>query len=168
MSGKGFGRNYPKGRISGEDDGETAVAIAYDPENDRIIIRYAQPMKWVGLDAENAAQMIGLLHKHLQKMQIPIGAIQQSMIDGGAFSNQALTAAATTLVGASQQVNMPMMVRVFPEGSRGLAPGQSQHSTETKPHEDCLGIAIGVACSPDEAQELLELIDQWDSKRSKG
>lgn len=167
MSGKGFRRNYPKGRISGDDNGETRVGIAYDPKNDLIIIKYSEPTEWIGLDAESAAQLIVVLHNHLQKMQIPADAIQRSMITGGAFSNQALTAAATTLIGGSKQVGMPMMVRCLAEETSGLAPGQSRYAGEAKPNPGCLGIAIGVECNDEEARELIALIDEWDAKRKQ-
>ncbi len=44
-------REWPEGRINGEDDGATAYAIAADRSRNVILIRFPKPMDWIGPEA---------------------------------------------------------------------------------------------------------------------
>lgn len=50
-------RKWPQGRIEGEDDGETAFAIAADPRNKIVRIQFSKPMHWLGLGEVEARQL---------------------------------------------------------------------------------------------------------------
>ena len=50
-------RKWPGGRISGDDDGVTAYAIAADPENRIVRIQFTKPMCWLGLDIKSARKL---------------------------------------------------------------------------------------------------------------
>jgi hypothetical protein len=54
-------RQWPHGRISGEDDGETAFAIATDPQNKIVRIQFTKPMNWLGLDKDSALKLAAML-----------------------------------------------------------------------------------------------------------
>lgn len=54
-------RQWPQGRINGEDDGETAFAIAADLGNKIVRIQFSKPMSWLGLDAEAARKLAAML-----------------------------------------------------------------------------------------------------------
>ena len=73
--------------------------------------------------------------------------------------------AAEVLLGTAQQSGRPVVLPMFPPGnSRGLAPGEiKQGDTEIPP--DCDGIVMAVACSADDAQELIDLLTGWQRKR---
>lgn len=54
-------RQWPHGRISGDDDGKTAFAMAADPIRKVVIIKFTKPMDWIGLDEISARKMALLL-----------------------------------------------------------------------------------------------------------
>ena len=64
---KGFGREYPKGRISGDDDGACQMGIASDLRNQRVIVRFFEPMEWIGLDLQSGLSLLMGLAKNLSK-----------------------------------------------------------------------------------------------------
>lgn len=65
---KGFGREYPRGRISGDDEGQTATAMAVDHQNKTLIIRYFKPIVWVGYGPDEAMQYLMMLAKHVSQL----------------------------------------------------------------------------------------------------
>ena len=70
---KGFGREYPRGRTSGDDEGQTQIAIALDKRNNIVILRFSKPMDWIGWGASEVEQMVILLAKHLSQMKrVPV------------------------------------------------------------------------------------------------
>jgi hypothetical protein len=78
---KGFGREYPKGRMSADDDGQAQIAIASDLKAQRVVVRFERPMLWIGLDAEAGINMLIHLAKHLsvvsgQEISVKIGSEQ--------------------------------------------------------------------------------------------
>lgn len=82
---KGFGRTYSGGRISGEDEGDTPMAIALDEQNNVVILRFFKPMKWIGWGPDEVEQILLLLAKHLSRMkgvpvQIVIGDKEESVM----------------------------------------------------------------------------------------
>lgn len=54
-------RKWPNGRVSGEDDGETAFAIAADHQRKIVIIKFSKPMDWIGFGEEEARQLAAKL-----------------------------------------------------------------------------------------------------------
>jgi hypothetical protein len=61
-------RQYPKGRIHANDDGQTRVKIAVDATTSRLIIEFETPTKWIGLDKESAVQLLFLLAKNTAQL----------------------------------------------------------------------------------------------------
>jgi hypothetical protein len=62
-------RKWPHGRVSGDDDGETAFAIAADPRYKIIRIQFTKPMNWLGLDVASAKQLIRLLTEKTEELE---------------------------------------------------------------------------------------------------
>lgn len=56
---------YPRGKLNESDDGETPMAIGV--EGDVVIVRFPRPTAWIGMPAEMAEQLAGLL---MQKAQV--------------------------------------------------------------------------------------------------
>lgn len=80
---KGFGRTYPRGRISGDDEGETAAAMAVDHATKTLIIRYPKPVQWVGYGPEEAMQYLMLLAKNVAQLTgTPISVVIGSEEEG--------------------------------------------------------------------------------------
>jgi hypothetical protein len=61
----GFGRQYPKGRMSADDDGQTTIGVASDFRAKRIVLKFARPMNWIGLDLDASIGLINLLASHV-------------------------------------------------------------------------------------------------------
>lgn len=62
-------RQYPQGRLGADDDGDLTYAIAADVRRQRIVIKFAMPTDWIGLDAESAQQLIDALHAKLFELR---------------------------------------------------------------------------------------------------
>ena len=65
---KGFDRKYPKGRISGDDDGQLTYGIAVDKENNVVVLNYFRPIVWTGMDFEACIKKIMALSKALSEL----------------------------------------------------------------------------------------------------
>lgn len=63
------GRQYPGGRMGADDDGDLTYAIAADKRHKTVVIRFAKPVEWIGLDAESAQQLIDALHAKLFELR---------------------------------------------------------------------------------------------------
>lgn len=50
-------RRWPGGRMGGDDDGELAYAIATDRPHGAILIKFAKPVDWLGLDVASATEL---------------------------------------------------------------------------------------------------------------
>lgn len=64
-------RKWPEGRISGEDDGVTAYAIAADPIRKIVIIKFPKPMDWIGLNPNDAAKLRNAIDAKLAELAAP-------------------------------------------------------------------------------------------------
>lgn len=67
-----FGRaklKWPHGQISNDDLGETAFAIAVDPEHNIVRIHFTKPMMWLGLDRKTAEAMRDLLDSKIKELR---------------------------------------------------------------------------------------------------
>lgn len=62
-------RKWPNGRISGDDDGETAFAIAVDPRHKIVRIQFTKPMNWIGLDVKSARQLAAMLDEKADQLE---------------------------------------------------------------------------------------------------
>ena len=57
-------RQWPDGRISGDDEGAIAFQIGSDPEKQLVAIEYAKPVGFVAMSPQDAIQLAQLLIKH--------------------------------------------------------------------------------------------------------
>ena len=62
-------RAYPNGRVSGDDEGELAFAIAADPKHQIIRIEFNKPVDWLGLDRDSAEKLRDLLTEKLMELR---------------------------------------------------------------------------------------------------
>lgn len=83
--------------------------------------------------------------------------------------SSSVSKAAELLLDVARQAGKPLVIPMFPPGNElGLKPGEVKPGhTEIRP--SCDGIVAAVACSADEAQEVLDLLMNWrKSKLNKG
>lgn len=52
-----YQRTFPDGRMGADDDGELTYAIATDQRKRVVIIRFAHPTEWIGLDVKAATEL---------------------------------------------------------------------------------------------------------------
>ncbi len=62
-------RKWPHGRVNGDDDGETAFAIAADPRYKIVRIQFTKPMNWLGLDVKSARQLAAMLTEKADELE---------------------------------------------------------------------------------------------------
>lgn len=62
-------REWPDKRVSGDDDGVTAFAIAVDPVHKIIRIQFTKPVNWIGLDLETAENLNLLLAEKIRDLK---------------------------------------------------------------------------------------------------
>ncbi len=63
-------RAYPNGRVGPDDDGESAVAMAFDPVHDVIKVMFPVPTNWFALDYESAVHFRDMLGEQMKKMEV--------------------------------------------------------------------------------------------------
>ncbi len=64
---------YPEGRLNDDDAG--AVAMAVGVESERVILRFAKPVAWVGFSGDEAMELAQVLIKHARAAGITAPAI---------------------------------------------------------------------------------------------
>lgn len=62
-------REWPEGRLNGDDDGQLSVAIAVDLRKKVLVIDFGMPVAWIGMSAANARELITLLDKHAKTLE---------------------------------------------------------------------------------------------------
>ena len=62
-------RASPDKRLWHEDEGESAFAIATDPQNKIVRIQFTKPMVWLGLSAQEARAMAKLLTEKADELE---------------------------------------------------------------------------------------------------
>lgn len=61
-------RFWPDGRLSGDDDGALAMAIALDLTKRVILIKFSYPSGWIGLDKASAVHMRDKLSEYIAQL----------------------------------------------------------------------------------------------------
>jgi hypothetical protein len=56
-------KQYPKGVLNNEDEGELKMAFSVDPKTKTLIINFGKPLAWVGFKKEEVEELIKLLTK---------------------------------------------------------------------------------------------------------
>ena len=62
-------RKFPDGRTGADDDGELTYAIATDDKHRTIVIRFAHPTEWIGLNVEAATELRDQLTERLMALR---------------------------------------------------------------------------------------------------
>lgn len=69
-----FNRQYPNGRLCGDDDGALTYGIAISSKT--VIINFFKPVKWIGLDEDSAYQLLTGLANHLAQLKgLPVSIL---------------------------------------------------------------------------------------------
>ncbi len=61
-------REYTHGRISGQDEGTLALAVAADKANGVVIIDFGKPVEWIGLGEKECKGLIQMLIEKLREI----------------------------------------------------------------------------------------------------
>lgn len=57
-------RQFPEGRLSGDDDGDITFKVGGDPDKQIVAIEFAKPVAWVAMPPQQAIELAQLLIKH--------------------------------------------------------------------------------------------------------
>lgn len=60
--------SFPAGKLRENDEGELAFAVALDPLNKAVIVRFAKPVDWVGLNKAAALHLATLLTEKAEQL----------------------------------------------------------------------------------------------------
>ncbi len=63
------GRGYPQGRLSGDDEGATAFAVAGDGRTGLLHIEFTKSIKWLGLDLDSAKRLRDVLTEKIKALE---------------------------------------------------------------------------------------------------
>ena len=61
-------REFPQGRLSGDDDGSLTFKIGADPEKGIVAIEYSKPTAWVAMPPQQAIELAQALIKHARSI----------------------------------------------------------------------------------------------------
>src|SRR5687768_3107867 len=61
-------REFPEGRLSGDDDGSLTFKIGADAEKGVVAIEYSKPTVWVAMPPQQAVELAQLLIKHARSI----------------------------------------------------------------------------------------------------
>jgi len=60
--------SFPQGKISPTDEGELSFAISLDLSKQAVVVRFAKPVDWIGLDKKSALHMAELLKERADSL----------------------------------------------------------------------------------------------------
>lgn len=84
------------------------------------------------------------------------------------FAANPITDAAELLLLTSARAGKPIIIAMHPPGnSHNLKPGQCRPSNVNELLPSCNGVSLAVNCSAEEAQQLIDLVTQWQKKREE-
>lgn len=61
--------HFSEGRLNNRDEGDLALAVAHDPENNTVMIHFGKPVAWVGMNRKQASHLVNLLNEHIDKIK---------------------------------------------------------------------------------------------------
>ncbi len=64
-----YRRRFPDGRIGSDDDGDLTYALTTDTKHGVIVMRFAHPTEWIGLDRKAAEQLRDALDERLLELR---------------------------------------------------------------------------------------------------
>lgn len=62
-------RAYPAGRMGADDDGVLSYAIAADPRQRKVVIRFGKPVEWIGLGIDDVVALRDALTERLLELR---------------------------------------------------------------------------------------------------
>lgn len=62
-------RRFPDGRTGADDDGELTYAMATDDKHRTIVIKFAHPTEWIGLDVASATELRDQLTERIMALR---------------------------------------------------------------------------------------------------
>lgn len=62
---------FPQGKVSADDQGELGLAVTADNARDLVILRFAKPVDWLGMDAETARRLGLTLIEKSNSLAVP-------------------------------------------------------------------------------------------------
>lgn len=65
-------REYPHGRLNGDDDGSLAMVVTADRSKQVVVIDFGKPVTWIGLGPSDVEGLISLLQTQLLALQAPL------------------------------------------------------------------------------------------------
>jgi hypothetical protein len=60
--------NYPRGKISADDEGEVRMEIGADKTNGVVVIRFAQPTPWIAFEKDFAFRLAEAIRKKAEEL----------------------------------------------------------------------------------------------------
>ena len=64
-----YDRKFPNGRIGSDDDGDFTYTMSVDTKHSVIVLRFAHPTEWIGLDRDAAEQLRDQLDERLLELR---------------------------------------------------------------------------------------------------
>ena len=61
-------REFPEGRLSGDDDGSITFKIGADPNKNVVAIEFSKPTHWVAMQPKQAIELAQALIQHARKI----------------------------------------------------------------------------------------------------
>ena len=61
--GLGATGEFPRGKITPEDEGELKMAVGIHPETGKVIVDFGKPVAWIGMEARDALQLANFIRK---------------------------------------------------------------------------------------------------------
>ena len=61
-------REFPEGRLSGDDDGSITFKIGDDPEKNVVAIEFSKPVHWVAMPPQQAIELAQQLIRHARSI----------------------------------------------------------------------------------------------------
>lgn len=65
-------REYPDGRLGGDDLGSLAMAFAADKKKNVVVIDFGKPVMWLALPPKEVNDLINMLKSKLQELGHPV------------------------------------------------------------------------------------------------
>ena len=65
-------REYSKGRLNANDEGDLACIITADVEKQRIILDFGKSLSWIAMTADEANHLINMLKDKVQALGVPV------------------------------------------------------------------------------------------------
>lgn len=62
-------QHHSEGRLNNNDEGDLALAVAADTENNVVLIHFGKKVAWVGLNRKSASHLVNLLNEKINQIK---------------------------------------------------------------------------------------------------